>query len=170
MAQQVEEIRYTVTADTTDVEEKLTKVGDSAAATGEAAGGLTKQLDTLTGGLASGFVAGAVALKRFGGGMKGVNAVLKASPLFLLVGLLASVVTAFRSSEEGAEKFNRIMGVLGSVFDNVLDLVAQVKKAATREEGRSLLLKSGLLEEVIPGDVWAFPVFKKQFCELLRNP
>ena len=126
MAQQVEEIRYTVTADTTDVEEKLTKVGDSAAATGEAAGGLTKQLDTLTGGLASGFVAGAGALKRFGGGMKGVNAVLKASPLFLLVGLLASVVTAFKSSEEGAEKFNRIMGVLGSVFDNVLDLVADV--------------------------------------------
>jgi len=65
---QVEEIRYTVTADTSDVEEKLTKVGDSAAATGAAAGGLTKQLDSLTGGLASGFVAGASSLKRFGGG------------------------------------------------------------------------------------------------------
>jgi|DEB0MinimDraft_6_1074348.scaffolds.fasta_scaffold00094_4 hypothetical protein len=123
---QVEEIRYTVTADTSDVEEKLTKVGDSAAATGAAAGGLTKQLDSLTGGLASGFVAGASSLKRFGGGMKGLNAVLKASPIFLLVGLLASVVTAFRSSEQGAEKFNRIMGVLGSVMDNILDVVADV--------------------------------------------
>jgi len=58
--------------------------------------------------------------------MKGLNAVLKASPIFLLVGLLASVVTAFRSSEQGAEKFNRIMGVLGSVMDNILDVVADV--------------------------------------------
>ena len=56
--------------------------------------------------------------------MKTLRGAVMATGIGALVVIIGSLITAFKSSEEGAETFNRIMGVLGSVVDNLMDVVA----------------------------------------------
>ena len=46
-----------------------------------------------------------------------------------LVLVVSSLMAAFTSSEEGANKFNKILGVLGAVVDNFIDLLADFGEA-----------------------------------------
>lgn len=78
-------------------------------------GGLISGMKNLTGGI--------------GGATKGFNlmkiAIIGTGIGALLIGILA-VSKAFTSSEEGQNKFAKIMGVIGSVVGNLVDLLADL--------------------------------------------
>jgi hypothetical protein len=82
--------------------------------------------DGLTGGMISKFGSLTGTLSKVAGGFKGIGAAIAASGIGLLVLVISSVVAAFKSSEEGQNKFAKIMGVIGSVVGNVMDVVSDL--------------------------------------------
>ena len=140
MAITQQEVVLTFTAETKQVTKELENVAkstediaknaDNASKaienTGDATGALTGQLDKLTGGAVSGFAAMKQGITSTIGGMKSLKLAIAATGIGALVVAVASLATAFTSSQEGAEKFRRILGVFGSVVDNLLDLVADL--------------------------------------------
>jgi hypothetical protein len=86
----------------------------------------TNVADGLTGGMISKFGSLTGTLSKVAGGFKGIGAAIAASGIGLLVLVIASVVAAFKSSEEGQNKFAKIMGVIGSVVGNVMDVVSDL--------------------------------------------
>ena len=88
--------------------------------------GVLGMIDSKTGGLISGFTG---MTKSVGGATKGFNlmkvAIIGTGIGALLIGILA-VSKAFTSSEEGQNKFAKIMGVIGSVVGNLVDILANL--------------------------------------------
>ena len=89
-------------------------------------GGVLSIVDQKTGGLISGMknLTGGI-----GGATKGFN-LMKIAIIGTGIGALliaiTSVTAAFKSSEEGQNKFAKIMGVIGSVVGNLVDLLADL--------------------------------------------
>lgn len=112
--------------DTSGVEQGLANVERGAASAGKSGGAAFAMLDRQLGGVPSKLRAMASGFKTATGSTKAMNLALKASPIFLLVGVIASLVQAFRASEEGQNKFNKIMLVINTTVDNFLDVLADV--------------------------------------------
>ena len=106
--------------------EEVTKTVESAS---EATAGLSSSLDRMTGGAVSGFAAMGKSIRTTVGGLKTLKGALAATGIGLLVVAIGSLITAFKSSEEGANKLAKITTVLGSVVDNLLDVVADIGEA-----------------------------------------
>ncbi|MDG3582048.1 hypothetical protein [Galbibacter pacificus] len=86
--------------------------------------GVTNAADNFTGGL---ITKGKNLIGTLGGvakGFKGIGVAIAASGIGLLVTVIASVVAAFKSSEEGQNKFAKLMGVIGSVVGNLMDVLS----------------------------------------------
>ena len=81
------------------------------------------------GGLGGGFAGAATGAKALGKQML----VLLANPIGLIIAGIAvavlAVKTAFTSSEEGQNKYNKLMGVLGALLGNLIDLLADFGEA-----------------------------------------
>ena len=88
--------------------------------------GVQSSADAATGGLISGFKNSVGAIKGVVKGFKSLKVALAATGIGLIVVLFASLKEAFEDSEEGANKFSRILGVVGTVVDNFLDLLADL--------------------------------------------
>jgi len=88
--------------------------------------GVLGMIDSKTGGLISGMKG---MTSSVGGATKGFNlmkvAIIGTGIGALLIGILA-VSKAFTSSEEGQNKFAKIMGVIGSVVGNLVDMLANL--------------------------------------------
>ena len=102
----------------TKVQKEITEsTKESASATS----GLTGVVDKYTGGAVSGFKNMLTSVKAT---IKGMNllkiAVIGTGIGALVIGIL-SLVQAFKRSEEGQNKFAKIMAVIGSVVDNLMD-------------------------------------------------
>ena len=121
-----QQIILEVDADTSQVTKSLDSVEASVEDTSKATNGLTSSLDKLTGGAVSGFAAMGQSIRTTVGGLKTLKGALAATGIGLLVIAVGSLITAFRSSEEGANKLSKILTVVGSVTDNLLDLVADL--------------------------------------------
>lgn len=89
-------------------------------------GGVLGMIDSKTGGLISGLTG---MTKSIGGATKGFNlmkvAIIGTGIGALLLGILA-VSKAFTSSEEGQNKFAKIMGVIGSVTGNLVTMLSDL--------------------------------------------
>jgi len=85
---------------------------------------IQNQADKLTGGLISKFKSFTATLKGVAVGFKGVGTAIAATGLGALVLVVTSLVAAFKSSEEGQNKFAKIMGVIGALTGNLIDLLA----------------------------------------------
>lgn len=108
----------------------------------------TKELgnaaDKATGGMISSFkgVVGSI-----GGVVKSLNTVkgaLIATGIGAFVLVVTSLVSAFKSSEEGQNKFARLMGQIGVVVGNVKDVIANF--------GEGLLNLGGVFKKFFAGD------------------
>ena len=89
-------------------------------------GGVLGYVDKMTGGAISGIrnMIGAIS-----GATKGFNLMKIAiigTGIGALVVAVGSLIAAFKSSEEGQNKFSKLMGVIGSVVGNVIDLFANL--------------------------------------------
>ncbi len=108
----------------------------STAKTGVAMGGVATASTTAAGGLTA--VGGAVGTAAVGFeslklklqsvivSLKSVKVAMMATGIGLVIVLLASLRAAFTRSEEGQNKFAKMMGVIGSITGNLLDLLADL--------------------------------------------
>jgi hypothetical protein len=87
---------------------------------------VSNQADKLTGGLVSKFKGFAGALKGVSLGFKSIGTAIAATGLGALVLVISSLAAAFKSSEEGQNKFAKIMGVIGALTGNLVDLLADL--------------------------------------------
>lgn len=87
---------------------------------------LTGTLDKMTGGAVTGFKSFAIGLKAIAGGFRTIGGAIAASGIGLIVITIAALTAAFKGSEEGQNKFAKIMGVIGAVTGNLVDLLADL--------------------------------------------
>lgn len=105
------------------------QIGDESKKTSGLVGGISGQFQKLAG------VGGAMASSLVGGltkvatGFKGIGAAIALSGIGLLVTLIGALVAAFKRSEEGQNKFAKIMGVIGAVMGVLLDRLAGLGEA-----------------------------------------
>ena len=109
-----------------DLEESIDGVNKEIKETGASTDAMTGQLDKFTGGAVSGF-------KNMLGGVKGLVtgfksmrvAIISTGIGALIIGIVA-LTAAFKGSEEGQNKFNKIMSVVGALTGNLVDLLADL--------------------------------------------
>jgi len=109
-----------------NLEDSLDETAEAADDVGDAAKDMSGGLDKMSGGLYSVFTAAIAGAKTFVKGLKAVKIGIASTGIGLLVIAIGAVAAAFTSSEEGQNKFAKIMGVIGSVTDNVIDLFADL--------------------------------------------
>lgn len=122
----MKEVKIKLVADTKKAETDIKKVDSSIKDTSASTNQLTGTLDKMSGGAVSGFKAFAGGLKTVAIGFRTVGGAIAASGLGLLVITISSLTAAFRGSEEGQNKFSKIMGVIGAVTGNLIDLLADL--------------------------------------------
>tara|TARA_R110001599_G_scaffold299537_3_gene504572 strand:+ start:18848 stop:20647 length:1800 start_codon:yes stop_codon:yes gene_type:complete len=101
-------------------------VSDSIEGASEATSGLSGSLDKMTGGAISAFKGIVSGVKKGVLAMKTLKTAIAATGIGILVIAVGALTAAFRSSEEGQNKFAKIMGVIGSITDNLIDLLADL--------------------------------------------
>jgi len=87
---------------------------------------LMGSLDKMTGGAVTGLKSFATGLKTIAGGFRTIGGAIAASGIGLIVITIAALTAAFKGSEEGQNKFAKIMGVIGAVTGNLVDLLADL--------------------------------------------
>jgi len=104
----------------------INKTNKSTSKLSQGASKLKGKLDAVTGGAVTGFSKMA---KSIGGANKGFRAMkiaIAATGVGALVIAVVALVQAFKRSEEGQDKLNRIMTIAGAVVDNLLDVFADL--------------------------------------------
>ena len=90
---------------------------------------LTGQLDKLTGGAISGFKKMTGTLKAVTTGFKGMRAAIISTGIGALIIGIVALTAAFKGSEEGQNRWNKIMAVVGALTGNLADLMADLGEA-----------------------------------------
>jgi hypothetical protein len=85
---------------------------------------LTSGADKATGGLISKFTAFKGAIGVVSKAFVGLRGAIMATGLGALVIVVASLINAFKNSEEGQNKFAKLMAQIGTITGNVMDLLA----------------------------------------------
>ena len=88
--------------------------------------GVKSMADKATGGLISGFTGSLTAIKSVVKGFKTLKFAIISTGIGALVVVVSSLMAAFTSSEEGANKFSKILGVIGTITDNLIDRLADL--------------------------------------------
>jgi hypothetical protein len=123
------EVIVTVKADTKDAQTNVKDLNKDLKKTEGDLSGVQNMADKATGGLVSGFKGSVGAIKGVVKGFKTLRGAIIATGIGALVLVVSSLMAAFTDSEEGANKFSKILKVLGTVVDNVLDLFADFGEA-----------------------------------------
>ena len=132
----MKEVKVKLTVDSTDAKKGVDDVTKSAKKLDKEVGEVSKSsanlggsIDTMTGGALS-------SLKKFAGGLKtvalgfrGIGGAIAASGIGLIVITIAAITAAFKSTEEGQNKFAKIMGVIGTLTSVLVDRLAALGTA-----------------------------------------
>ena len=108
-----------ISSDLTKVNKKTTDISGSADMA-------SSSLDRMSGGMVTMFKGIIGGVKKAVIGMNTLRGAIMSTGIGLLVVAVGALAAAFTSSEEGQNKFAKIMGVIGSVTDNVIDLFADL--------------------------------------------
>ena len=125
----MKEVKIKMVVDTKDAVKNIDNVDDSVKDTSESTQGLTSSLDTMSGGALTAFSKFTGGLKKVALGFKTLGGAIALSGIGLLVITIGALTAAFRGSEEGQNKFAKIMGVIGAVTGNLIDLLADLGDA-----------------------------------------
>lgn len=101
------------------LEKGVDKVGDEAKQT-------QASMATLTGGAGARFKGLITSIKSVALGFKSIGFAIAASGIGLIVITIAALTAAFKGSESGQNKFSEIMGVIGAVVGNLVDILADL--------------------------------------------
>jgi len=112
----MKEVKIKVVADTSqakkgidDVTQSTKKLDEEVGDVNQSTNTLGGSIDTMTGGALSGFKKFATGLKSVALGFKSVGGAIAASGIGLIVVTIAAIAAAFKSTEEGQNKFAKIM-------------------------------------------------------------
>ena len=125
----MKQVTYKVNVDTKGAVKEVDELNDSIKDTGKDAKSTQDSLNTVTGGAVGRFnalktnVLGAV--KSF----KSLRVAIIASGIGALVLAVVALGQAFTRSEAGQNKFAKLMGVIGSIINNLLDVLADLGEA-----------------------------------------
>ena len=129
----MEEVKVKIIADTGKAQKNIEGVNDSLEQTGKGAKAasadvseMSGKLDQMSGGAITKFKGLIGTIKGTVKGFVTLKGAIISSGIGLLVIGIAAVVQAFKSSEEGQNKFAKIMGVIGSVVGNVTDVLSDL--------------------------------------------
>ena len=124
---------YTLKVDTDDAEKDLKglkkgieDVDKEVKETSGDTSALTGQLDKLTGGAISGFKKMSGSLKLVTTGFKSMRGAIISTGIGALIIGIVALTAAFTGSEEGQNKFNKIMTIIGAITGNLVDLLADL--------------------------------------------
>jgi len=122
-------------------------VSNSIDGASEATSGLTGSLDKMTGGAISGFKGVVSGAKKGIMAMKSLKVAIAATGIGAIVIAVVALGKAFTSSEEGQNKFAKIMGVIGSITGNLVDILADLgeKLISAFENPKQALIDFGNL-------------------------
>ena len=118
-----------IDVDSGDVKKLNKEIGNTkkeVKSTREATSGMTSHLDKMTGGAISGFKGMLTGVKSLITGFKSMRFAIAATGIGALIIAVAALGAAFTSSEEGQNKFAKIMGVIGAITGNLVDLLADL--------------------------------------------
>jgi len=118
------EVIVTVKADTKPAQKNVKDLNKDLKETKGDLSGVENLANKATGGLISGFKGVTSTIGGVVKGFKTMRMAIIATGIGALVLVVSSLMAAFTSSEEGANKFNKILGVIGAVVDNFIDLLA----------------------------------------------
>ena len=99
------------------LEKGVDKVGDEAKQT-------QASMSTLTGGAGARFKGLITSIKGVALGFKSLKFAIAASGIGLVLLAITAIVAAFKNTEAGQNKFAKLMGVIGSVTNNLVDALA----------------------------------------------
>ena len=112
--------------DVKDLEKSIEGVNKEVKEVSESSAELTGQLDNLTGGAISKFKGLRGGLKNVINSFKSLKVAIIGTGIGALLIAVVALGQAFTRSEEGQNKFQKILGVIGSVIGNLLDLLADL--------------------------------------------
>jgi len=121
-----QEVILNVRANTKEAEASLKGVNSEIKNTQQVSGELTGSLNAMTGGAITKFNAFKGTLKGVTGGFKSLRVAIISTGIGALIVAVGSLTAAFTSSEEGQNKFQKILGVIGSITGNLVDLLADL--------------------------------------------
>jgi hypothetical protein len=127
----------------TEADKTQTKAKESSQAINDGMSALDKR----TGGAVSAFRSLTGGLKSAISGFKTLRGAIAATGLGLLLIAVTSLTAAFKSSEEGQNKFAKIMSVIGAITGNLIDLLADLgeKLISVFENPKEALIEFGNL-------------------------
>lgn len=115
-----------IVVDTDDAEKSVDELGNDIKKTDDSTSKLTGSLDKMSGGAVTAFRALKTGLISAVNGFKSLRiAIIGTGIGALIIGIIA-VKEAFTSSEEGQNKFAKILGVIGSITGNLSDLLSNL--------------------------------------------
>ena len=119
-----EKIVIQVQADTTDAVKGIDKVDESIKDVNKSSADTTNSLDKMSGGAISGFKGITKSVGTAIKGFKSLKFAIAATGIGALIIAIAAVGQAFTRSEEGQNKFAKLMGVIGAVTGQFMDAIA----------------------------------------------
>ena len=108
------------------VEKSIDSVNKEIKETGANTDAMTGQLDKFTGGAVSGFKGMLGGVKGLVTGFKSMRVAIISTGIGALIIGIVALTAAFKGSEEGQNKFNKIMSVIGALTGNLVDLLADL--------------------------------------------
>lgn len=109
-----------------DVEKSIDGVNKEIKQTSGNTSEMTSQLDKFSGGAVSGFKSVIGVLKGVTTGFKSMRVAIISTGIGALIVGIVALAAAFKGSEEGQNKFNKIMSVIGALTGNLVDLLADL--------------------------------------------
>jgi hypothetical protein len=113
-------------ANTQALNNEISKTNKEVTQTKENLSGVTSVADGATGGAISKFQGLTGVIGNVSKGFTTLKGAIIASGIGALVVIIASIISAFKASEEGQNKFAKLMGVIGSVVGNVMDVISDL--------------------------------------------
>ena len=121
-----QEVILNVKANTKEAEASLKGVNSEIKETQQVSGELTGSLDKMTGGAITKFTAFKGTLKGVTGGFKSLRVAILSTGIGALIVAVGALTASFTGSEEGQNKFAKIMTVIGALTGNLVDLLADL--------------------------------------------
>lgn len=115
-----------INVNTKDATKGIDDVSDSIDGAAASTSGLSGSFDKMTGGAISGFKGVVSGAKKGIMAMKSLKFAIAATGIGAIVIAVVALGKAFTSSEEGQNKFAKIMGVIGSITGNLVDILANL--------------------------------------------
>ena len=120
---------YEMKVNTANAQENVEDLNKEIKETGTDISGVESAADKATGGMISGFKSALGGVKKLAVGFRTLGGAIMATGLGALVLVVASLTAAFKGSEEGQNKFAKIMAVIGAITGNLVDLLADLGEA-----------------------------------------